>query len=161
MSYPRSQRSRAFRSVTDTSLTTATFTTTTPTQIDASLDLTIEAQVGDIIECGLAGFWDGAAQTYSGAIDIYSVNSGIYHWTGTTSAASTGNPGWMSGRSSTGSLVGTPIAGSIMRAAVSGDLSSGQLTVRPLAYLTSAGSRTINSAGLHFWVKNLGPSDPE
>jgi hypothetical protein len=159
---PRHQLARAFKVVQDTSLTTVAFTSTTvPAQIDSALDITLSARLDDMVECGLSAYWVGSTSTnIAGLIDILSVTSGRYHWTGTTSLGTRGVPGWASGDTTSGSMVGTPITGSVIRAVTADDLASGIITLRPVGWISAAGTRSLHTAGMQFWAKNLGPVDP-
>lgn len=165
MAYPRFRLARAFRYKTLASATTTTFTTTTPVQIDATLDLVLEAQVGDVIECGISAYWPPSTVAYYGTLDVQAVQSGIYWSSETTTADAGGVPAWQSSSTPTGSSVSSSARGSVMRQIVASDIdANGRVTMRPMGFLSAAGSRalTVSTATrFHFWVKNLGPPDPE
>jgi hypothetical protein len=164
MAYPRYLRSRDHKFVRRTSVTTATFTTTTAAQIDTTLDITLAARSGDTIECGVSAFWAGSANSEYGALDVATiVSSSIvnYFSNGTGTHAQYGVVAWMSNHTVVTNE--PPAGGSFMYDVQSGDLSGGLVTLRLVGYLSAAGSRALTVSAalpLQFWAKNLGPQDP-
>jgi hypothetical protein len=162
MAYPRYQLSRAYKRVFDSSPATSTFTSTTPAQIDAALDLAIAAQVGDGIEVAVGCIWAAAAVTYHGCIDVLSQTPTTYFSSGTATPLTYGIPQWASSSSTTGSAAAGAAGGPFIYTVVSNDLSAaGLISLRPMAFLSAAGSRSLTAAaGFFFSAKNIGPVDP-
>lgn len=161
MSYGRHRASRAHKKVIYTG-GNITLNVTAITALHASaLDIVLQAQVGDDIEYGFSGILDGSSAA-DAAFDVYSIVSAarVNPWGAGLSAslASTkGVPHWYA--QTTNAVIG----GSIIKTLVSGDLSSGQLTVRPYFAKTSATTRTLSAGAnqpLTVWAKNLGPAEP-
>lgn len=124
--------------------------------LDTGLDLTLPAEVGDLIEVGLSGVWDSEAR--SGYIDVASLVSAaeVNYWgvDGSESASHQGVVAWRGEASQRDS-----IGGSISRKVVSGDLESGVLTLRWRTHLDAAGTKDLfaqTTVPLHVWAKNHG-----
>ena len=166
MAYPRFQRARSFRQIIRTTNASAgddyTVASATYVALDATnISITLEAQVGDCLEVGASLRWEHSINNEA-FVDAYTIVAGAP--VNLISGASThGVQAWYGGASTTPQVNGC--GGSVMYTVVSGDLSSGQVTIRPYARLATATPvrviycRTIMP--FHFWVKNLGPADPE
>lgn len=160
MSYPRFQRSRDFKHFTRNSgdLTlNSTAWADLPT-IGTTWDAVLAAQVGDIIECGVSGFWN--SQNVVGHLDVATIVSAapVNYFATAGGASGYGVPSW-AGVANNQSNAG----GSFMRALVAGDISAGMVTLRLRYRTSSAVNKTLyaqTDLPLHFWAKNLGPPDP-
>lgn len=157
MATPRFLPSRRHKKWTRTagtlSITSATWADL-PT-IGTTWDTPIAAQVGDTIETGLSGLWND--QAFEGHIDVFSIIGGaaVNGFSGGTQ----GPTCWW-GRASFVFVAG----GSVMYDVQAGDLDGdGMVTCRLRAKLSSAGSKELlatTALPLHWWVRNLGPPDP-
>ena len=158
MAYPRYHAARAFKFIQRTS---ADFTanSTSWVNLDTGLDLTLAAQVGDVIECGVSFQAENEASTFR--LDVGTlVAAAIVNYFG--GAVDPGSNYGVSGWTAAGGTAQS-VCGSVMKALVSGDLSSGTVTLR-LRYRTdSAANKTVHAVTarpFQFWAKNLGPVDP-
>jgi hypothetical protein len=158
MSYPRFQLARAFKVVR---LTTGDFTTTGQTawgDVNTALDITLAAQVGDVIEYGImTEATNGSAAMRMDVATIVSAAVVNYFGGDGTAPAGTGAAGWY-----VNGVRG--VSGSVWRTLVAGDISSGYVTLR-LRYHNDGAGGTNNftaNAGRGFYAtaKNLGPQDP-
>jgi hypothetical protein len=161
MSYPRFQRARAFKHVRHTSGNVAV-SSTSWANFDTGMDITLDAQTGDVIEVGLSALADSAGTATDIMFDAGTlVSSAIVNVvsSGTTESGSSDGVGaWYCTRSAYSNA-----AGSVMYTLQSGDISSGTVTVRLRVRLAGAGSRNIfgsTTDPVQFSVKNLGPVDP-
>lgn len=160
MAYPRFQRARDFKFITRTS-GNMTLNSTSWANVDNGLDIVLVAQAGDVIEVG--GGWLIENQNPDLFTDVATIVSGIpvnYFGTqGAESATSQGIHGWYG----LGGGVYMSVGGGDMKELVSGDISSGTVTLR-LRYRTlSAANRVVRATAdnpFRWWAKNLGPKDP-
>lgn len=162
MAQPRFQRARAHRFERYTA-GTITLNSTSWANMPGFGTLTLEGQVGDVIEVGLN--CNVANEAVAALLDVVSSVSGApTNSVGTGGAALTsttgdGIRGWVSAASVT-TTVGPPAFYTLQ----SGDISSGQVTLRLRYRTSSAANKAIYSAsdaGIFFYAKNLGPADPE
>lgn len=165
MAYPRFRQSRAHKFIRRTS--SITITATTWTALDTTvLDMVLRGQVGDVIEYYIAGEW-AANETAIAFIDVATVVSGsltnsLAANTTLTEANSSGGRAWLGRASGVGGAEASflrPFAGSIFYTLLAGDISSGQVTLRPVGRVPS-GSRQMQGSATSpavFAAKNLGP----
>jgi hypothetical protein len=131
-----------------------TLNSTTWANVDTGLDLTLAAVAGDKIEVGLAGLLGGST---NGFLDMASIVAGspVNYWSGSAGGASA--QGVLAWRHE--SDLNVPLGGSVIRAAVSGDLSGGNIVLR-LRYRTAAATNLTlygdTNLVLNVWAKNLG-----
>jgi hypothetical protein len=128
--------------------------------IGTTWDITLAAQVGDVIEAGLSGVIDSAV-TIS-YFDVVTIVAGVAtnsFGSGTTPAnANKGVMGWYCA-----TTVLNNLTGSVLYTLASGDLSAGLVTVRLRSQNSNATTRNLHGTvdfPLAFWAKNLGPMDP-
>jgi hypothetical protein len=152
MAYPRFRRARnhklLYYTAGDFTISSTTFIT-----LSASMDLTLQAQVGDTIEYGIHGIWNNNA--VNSRLDVATVVGGspVNYFSG----APQGMPAWV-GLSGTYSS----ITGVAMRVLTATDVSGGVVTLRLLAKVDAATAKVINgsaSTPLMVYAKNLGPVD--
>ncbi len=164
MSHPRFQRARAFRRVPLTS-GDITLNATALTAVSGSLDMSLEAQVGDQIEYGISGLLENIGQSVG--LDVYTfVSSAKVTPFGaglSASLASTqGVPGWFG---TTDATLQTLTGSVIGPALVAGDITAAGQVVLTLWYAkaTATARKVYANANvpLTVWAKNLGPPDPE
>lgn len=161
-SYPRFQRARDFKFFTRTAgnLTlNSTAWADLPT-IGSTWDITLAAEAGDVIECGISAVW-GAEAVY-GSLDVVSMvsSSPVNAWGGSATSGSTGS-GVGAWQGPTGINDGS--GGPVMRTLVSGDISAGTVTVRLRYRTNTAANKTLFGSvdnGFQFYAKNRGPADP-
>jgi hypothetical protein len=158
MSYPRFQRSRDFKFRQRTSADIIA-NSTSWTNLDTALDITLSAETGDAIECGVSFQAENEASTFR--LDVGTlVSSAIVNYFG--GAVDPGSNYGVSGWTAAGGVAAS-VSGSVMKTLVAGDLSAGTVTVR-LRYRTdTAANKTIHAVTarpFQFWTKNLGPQDP-
>lgn len=154
MGYPRHMRSRNFkvaiRTAGDVSVTSTSFAA-----VDSALDITLEAQIGDVIELGINANWDNGAVNSEMDVAVMNGATLIRYISGTTR----GIPAWGAVASVT-----NYVAGSYFTTLVTGDVLNGLVTVRLSARVFSTGTRVLyastNPWPLQFIAKNLGPPDP-
>lgn len=162
MAYPRFQRARAFRTARSTA-GDITLNSTAWANVDTALDMTIEAQVGDVLmytPSALTG-----AQTVDTYFDVVTlVSSAPLNSFAKAGAveASPGTMGWQAWFCLPTALM--TLSGPAWYTVVAGDIVSGQVTTR-LRYATfSATNRTLYRNAnnpLAVMLHNLGPADPE
>lgn len=161
MAQPRFQRARAFKFLHYTTGNINLTVNTNWTNVNTGLDMAIEAQVGDVLEYSINGLVDTGAG--SAGLDVATivsaapVNSFANAGAVTTAPPPYGVQGWPILASTS-----HEVSGSAFYTVVSGDISSGTVTVR-LRY-QAAGSKTLYASTnnpLQVAVKNLGPVDPE
>lgn len=161
MPYPDYTLARAFKFATRTA-GHVTFNTTLPVAFDVATDITLEAEVDDVIELAVNGSWAGTGTTNYGVLDVASMVGGVaVNWWGTgVGGANYGVVAWMSANSNVDKVMGGPTWKKI----VAGDLTAaGQVSMRLHGWVTTAGSKQVFSdATLPFkWcAKNIGPVDP-
>ncbi len=162
MAYPRFQRSRDFKQFTRTGgdLTLNSTSWADLPTIGTTWDATLPAEAGDILEAGLSGVIDSAAVIVY--FDVQTIVSGsALNSFGSRAAVATANKGVAAWYCAVSVL--SNLAGGVMYPVVAGDLTSGSVTVR-LRYLSSAATaRNLHATvdyPLHWYVKNLGPGDP-
>lgn len=150
MAYPRFQKARNFKFVnftTDPSVTTTTFVA-----VGGVTDLTIAAQAGDVIEAACFFRWNNEA--FGGRITYATiVSSSVVTQPGNVTYGLAGGYG--------GPSLYTNILLSHRLVLTASDISNGLVTVRLLAKVDTAGTKTIEgvSGGSQFAVMNLGPQD--
>lgn len=156
MAYPRSQRSRAFkfsqRTAGNVTITTAAL------NIDTALDLTLAAQVGDVIEYAIGGSCTAVSGSNANFDVATIVSAAIVNYFG---LGMTGKawPGWHV----TGIAADLPVTGAAWRTLVAGDLSSGNVTLRLRGYGGGTGSHILlasTTSPLTVFARNLGPVSP-
>lgn len=130
---------------------TLSVTSTTFTAADTALDLTMPAATGDIIEVAPNGLWGPEAIT--GEMDVATMVSGSpVNYVSGSNARGVG--GW-SGPASQSESIGGPVQYTL----VAGDISGGNVTLRLMVKVLTAGTKTLfaqsNSYPLYFSVKNL------
>ncbi len=163
MSYPRHQLSRSFkvfrRTAGDLTLTANAVWADLPT-IGTTWDISLAAQVGDVVEAGLSGVVDSAVViTYFDVVTIVAATATNSFGSGT--AVANANKGVMAWYCATTVL--NNLAGSILYPLVAGDISAGAVTVRLRTQNATATTRNLHATvdfPLAFWAKNLGPMDP-
>lgn len=134
-----------------------TINNTSWTTLDATLDLTLAAAVGDIIEVGLSAYVLPNSATQYAALDAVTLVSGaaVTSFSNATgSPASNGIPAW----NIPGPAGEKGIGGSVMLTLISGDLSGGNVTVRLRYKTANAVNHTVRASTsdpLQFWIKNL------
>jgi hypothetical protein len=131
-----------------------TLNSTTWANVDTGLDLVLPAVAGDEIEVGLSGLLGGST---NGFLDVASIVGGspVNYWSGSAGGASA--QGVLAWRHESDLTV--PLGGSAIRAAVSGDLSGGNITLRLRYRTATATNLTLHATTdlvLHFWAKNYG-----
>lgn len=160
MSYPRHQLARAFKYFTRTagSLTLNSTSWADLPTIGTTWDITLQAQVGDVLEAGITGVWDN--QAVVGALDAATVvSAAALNNFSTSSATGSGVESWRGDASEAYDAIG----GSYFYTVVAGDLSAGTVTVRPRYRTATAANKTLYATSdnpLRWWVRNLGPQDP-
>lgn len=127
--------------------------------VDTNLDITLNASAGDVIEYCVSGIVGSAAvEAYFDVVTIVSgspTNSFGYDAAPANPTTSYGVSGWFC---LTGAVA--TIAGSAFRTLVSGDISSGTVTLRLRYGMQNATTRTLNATTaqpLEVWARNLGP----
>lgn len=161
MTYPRFQLARAFKffNRSSGSLTLNSTTWANLPTIGTTWDVTLPAQIGDVIEVGVSGVWNN--ENVIGILDVATiVSSSVVNYFSTAgSATGSGVESWVGDAL----LAYVRIGGSFWYTLVSGDISSGTVTLR-LRYRTgSASDKTLFATAdnpLQFRAKNLGPADP-
>jgi hypothetical protein len=162
MAYPRFQRARSFKFASRTS-GDVSINSTTWVNVDTGLDITLDAQVGDVIEANLVCRVSAASTPYFVA-DFHTLVSG----TPTNSLVTGGAPGTSPASSFAGwARANVPNAptyayldGSVLYAVQAGDLSSGTVTLRLRAVSSAAVTVFASDPALKVFAKNLGPADP-
>lgn len=163
MAYSRFQQARAHRFIKYTG-GNITCNQTAVTALHATdLDMTIEAQIGDVLEYGMSGRTDAVAQFI--ALDVYSIVAGnrvnpFAQGLSTSMATTDGVSGWLV----PSTAVAQNISGSALKVVEFSDLANGAILLRPYYAKTTTTARAIMAnlnSPLMVWVKNLGPSDPE
>lgn len=162
MTYPRFQLARQFKKVRYTG-GNITLNSTAVSTVSTALDMTLDAQIGDMLEYGIDSLVGNAAVTTG--FDVYTlVSSSPVNPFGAGLDASfatlSGTIKWTSPASQY-----TYIGGSMLYTVVAGDLDTNNRVTARLRYVqTSSTSKTmyaISSTPLTVWVKNLGPSDDD
>jgi len=159
MSYPRYRRARAHRFTKKTSGNT-TYNSASWGTLDAALDLSIEAQLGDTIEVAVSATW--GAEAVNCRLDVCTLVAGapVNYFGGAVEPATGDGVGAWYGKTGEVSAIGGPAWYTIQ----AGDLENGRVTLRLRARCDSATLKTIFSNAnlpLHVAAKNLGPADPE
>lgn len=166
MAYPRFRRSRAHKLVSRATGTSIVLNSTAIAEVAAAtngpgtggFDITLEAQVNDVLEVGInALFGNEAVQV---CFDIYTIVSsartnpfgaGLSASNGTTQ----GLQSWI-GFSGSFTGIGTPA----LYVVQAGDIASGAVTIRPYYVTTTATNKTLFSTAnnpFKMYCKNLGP----
>lgn len=134
-------------------------TSTTWIDLDATLDLTLAAAVGDVIEAFFQGEWNNEARFgYLDAATIVAGSPVNVMSTGTTESPTGGG---IASWGTTQASVYIPASGSVFYTIVSGDLSAGQVTMRLRVRIDAAGTKTLfanANTPLSWAIKNLGPA---
>ena len=150
------RRSPAFASVSYVS-GDFTLNNTNYTDIHASaLDLTLPASAGDVIEYTMNG---GAGnQAVNLSLDVFITANSTYFSSNTTTPLTFGRMGW---RCATG--VESQISGGASHVVVAGDISGGNITMRPRYRTDTATNRTLYGGGtagtsLYLSARNFGPA---
>ena len=134
-----------------------TYGTWTPLHATA-LDLTVSAQVGDLLEYTINGSMDNGGSSES--FDVVNVTSSIFWASGTTTALTYGHMGWRCQTS-----VEASIQGAVTYTVVAGDISAGLVKCRLHYRSDSSNARTVYGGGtagtmLYVSLRNLGPVLP-
>lgn len=150
MAYPRSQRSRNFKFITLGP--TASVTSTSFAAVTGLSDITVSAQAGDVIESAPLLRWNSEAASARAALAIVVAGS-VVRYIGDTTY---GIGAWY-GPPSVFADIGPPVLFTLTNA----DLASGTVSVRFVAKVDAASTRTIQGGSEvgQFWVKNIGPQD--
>ena len=151
MPYPGYQRSRNFKFQNAGS--DITITATSMTAVPVISDMVLEAQSGDVIEIGVQTRWDTGTM-YGRLVAATVVSNTPVSYAGHPTA---GLGTWLGLQNTL-----TSIGPSVHLTLGANDVSNGLVTIRFYARLDSAGSRVLGyTADLtQFWVKNLGPVQP-
>lgn len=133
-------------------------TATTPTVVDAGLDVTVAANAGDLVEVGVSGLLGQQGQFVT--FDVYSRVSGsnVAPWGPGVAASLT--PSGVQAWYITNSAVENTLGGSIARVVTSSDVSSGSLTLRLMYCKATSTARTLYANAnnpLKVWAINHGP----
>lgn len=161
MSYPRFQRSRDFK----TARRTAGDFSPTPSQtawsnFDTATDVVLVAESGDVIEASVSAFVNN--QNGEVNLDVVTVVSGSPVRAFSTGAAETAGTNGVSGWYKSDNIFGQ-MTGSILYVLQSGDISAGTVTLRLRVRSGTAAAKAIRASTttpFAWWVKNLGPQDP-
>lgn len=137
-----------------------TLSSTTFTNVDTALDLTMTAATGDIIEAELFARCTGASNPYVvfdfhtvvAGSPVNSITSGTTAGTGLTSS----HPGFGRAKVLPGPE-GTYFAGKKRYALQAGDISSGTVTLRLRVFMGSSTLVVASDPGLFVQASNLGP----
>lgn len=163
MAYPRYQAARSHkffrRTAGDLTLNSNGVWADLPT-IGTTWDVTLAAQVGDVIEAYLSGVADSAVtnsffdvHTIVATVATTAFGSGV-----AVSNTNKGNMGWYTAVSAVAVLTG--VCRYTLQA---GDISAGLVTVRLRYQNSSATTKNLHATAdypLQFGAKNLGPADP-
>lgn len=164
MPYPRFSRARNFKFIVRTAGNYSLNSLNTWANIDTGLDLTIEAQSGDVLAAMLCGYVipslsNGTTYTNIDACTLVSGSPLGYFGTNTTTQSGQGVPWW----TINGAVAEHGISGIAHYTVQSADVVSGAVTVR-LRYQTNVATnqtlRANTNAPLHWSVRNLGPVQP-
>jgi len=157
MSYPRNLRSRDFktalRSSGDLTLTSAAFAA-----VDTGLDLTLAAQVGDVIRYEPSLLWAVQANGGAAFLDVGTVVSAAV-----VNRFSNNSQGW-GGWYSQSTL--KPVSGPAWYTLVAGDISANTVTLRLLYAIGSPSPSRVMYASVasgmfvNVLAANIGPVDP-
>lgn len=160
MAYPRFQRSRDHKMFTRTagSLTLNSTTWANLPTIGTTWDSVLVAETGDVVQVGLSALW--GTEAVLGCLDVWTIvaAAAVNAISGAGGASGEGVQGW---RGASGTAF--PIGASPMYTLLSGDISSGTVTLRIRYRTGTAADKTLFGATnnpLHFWARNLGPADP-
>lgn len=162
MAYPRYRVARTFKFFTRTAgnLTlNSTAWADLPT-IASTWDLTLAAQVGDVIEAGISAVW-GAEGVY-GSIDVCTVVGGAYI-SAFGGSATSGSSGSGVGAWNGVTTVNDGAGGGVLRTLTAADISAGTVTLRLRYRTNTATNKTLFASAdnsFQFYAKNLGPADP-
>jgi hypothetical protein len=151
-------RSRNFKFATRSS-GNFSLSNTSYAALDTSLDLTLEAQAGDVIQVGINAVWHSDAAV-SGNLDAATlVSAAAVTWFSSKTAVQKPNGvgGWYGEASRLAAIGAAP-----MLTLVAGDITAGLVTVRLFNKVGAAGTRSLFASDPIFevWAKNLGPPDP-
>lgn len=151
--YPRYQLSRAFKFVRHTG--TTTFSTTSWANFNTATDITLEAEVGDVLYADLsANFDDQSAVMCRCNLVTVVAGSPVNGWDTLTTPVNADLGLWFSSTVAEYIQFGLPNRYTV----VAGDISGGLVTVRIRGRMNAAGSRGIN---VDQWaLENRGPVDP-
>lgn len=131
------------------------------TDLVTDSDITLPAQVGDILEYSINGL--AASSTGPGSLDVVTrVSGAALNSFGQAGAVTASPPGYgIQGWTFTVSAT-TLIVGSAWYAVVAGDIVSGQVTLRPRYHAITAARTLYSNANnpLFLCGKNLGQPDP-
>lgn len=159
MGYPRFQRSRDFKFARRTAGDVST-SSTSWVNFDTGVDLTLHAQVGDVIEAAIStSISNGADHAFTDVGTL--VSAAIVNVFSTGAAESGSGQGVKAWQGFTG--VDTGVSGAVMYTIQSGDLASGFVTLRLRIRVNSGTSKTWRASStevFQWYAKNLGPADP-
>jgi hypothetical protein len=134
-----------------------TCNSTTWANVDTGIDLVLAAAAGDTIEVGTSFKWGNEAVWIFLTASTIVGGSPVSH-AGPASASGEGVSGW----GGAGDSSSTQHRGcSVMFTLVSGDISSGTVTLRLRYRTATAANRTLEANAdkpLHWWAKNIGPA---
>lgn len=160
MAYPRFQLARGFKLAR---IASGDFTKTSSSFVDLStaVDLTLAGQVGDVVEVGVSMAASNANNSATLCLDaVTRVSGAAVNFV--SGGLLDGVSGWRQQAPTGGTLMG--IIGSHPYTLVAGDLSAGTVTLRLQTRSNAAGVMTFYADGtsraIVWWVKNLGPVDP-
>jgi hypothetical protein len=143
-----------------------TLNQTAVTAVSTSLDLTIDAASGDLVEYGISAIINEVATAV--IFDVYTMPSGsavnpFGAGVSASSATTAGVPGWLvtvSESVASGSAQAVRLQGSYTRLLVSGDVSGGSTVLRLYYAKADTTARTLyalTNIPLKVWAKNYGP----
>lgn len=163
MAYPRHQRARDFKVFTrtagDITLSANLVWTDLPT-IGTTWDITLQANTGDVLLAGISGVVDTASVVTF--FDVQTIVSGTAtNSFGSQTTVINANRGVMAWYCAINVL--NNLGGSAMYTVVAGDIVSGGVTCRLRNENASATTRNLHATvdyPLQFWIRNLGPVDP-
>lgn len=137
---------------------------TSVTLVSSSLNMSLVADVGDVIGYGLSGLYGN--ENLSVAMDAYTVvsSSPVNPFGAGLSASlgsTLGNVSWFVAQAGTNPGWTFHVGGEITRVLTSGDISSGTVTLGLYYAKSNTSVRTLNATSsipLKVWAKNYGPS---
>ena len=130
--------------------------TTSWSNVDTALDLTLNASAGDVIEVAAIGLWN--TEAIQAMLDVVTIPGGVVTnsigHNGAVNPTGNGIAGWLGVTS-----VLTPISGSAFYTLVSGDIASNTVTLRLRYRMTAATNKTLiadTGTPFSFFARNLG-----
>lgn len=144
--------------VSDSSVagTDKSVTTTAYADVDNTLDLVLAAVAGDTLLISASCLWGNESPSVWGSLDVATiVTAAVVNYISGLGPTGTGPQCWR-GPGAPNAAQFVPFGGTVFYVIQAGDIEAGNVTLRLMAKINTAGTRTLYASTMNFGVVNIG-----